>query len=326
MRYLYIEKRHPDIILKNPWPMRAMRMAQEFEAKGLEYDLSYIDNFSIDFVDGETIIKFAGKDLKEFTHIIFGGHQNGNEWDYKTKVIVAEYVKKYNEEITDNSKKIHLQNQEFILNMPYYDKIHMGLLATQYDLPYLNSYYRKDGDYLNKTEELSGYPTISKHALGTNDRLKGDDGKMRTKKNVFLVEEKSGWDQDRLKDKDKSEFFIQEFSPAAEDYRIFVSKGKVVGGWKRISLDDSFMTVGGDRKYVLYNSPSPEIIEICEKAASVWGVDFMALDFIYRDGKPVILEYSMHPGFKAYEEKCEAGETEMDKEPINVAKTIIESF
>jgi len=324
MKYLYIEKRHPDIILKNPWPMRAMRMQEEFKALGLPYHLAYIDDFSIDFINGETIIKFDNIDLREFSHIIFGGHQNASQTDYKTKVIVAEYLKKYNQE--HPNKQILLQNQDFILKMPYYDKIHMGLLATQYNLPYLNSYYRGDGDYINHIDELSGYPTITKHAIGTNDRIRKENGKMMTKKNVFLVEKEEDWNQDRLKEKNKSNFFIQEFSPAAEDYRIFVSKGKVVGGWKRISLDDSFMTVGGDRKYVLYNSPSPEINNICEKASQVWSVDFMALDFIYVNNKPVILEYSMNPGFKAYEEKCEAGKTELDKKPINVARTIIKSF
>ena len=46
----------------------------------------------------------------------------------------------------------------------------------------------------------------------------------------------------------------------------------------------------------------------------------MALDFMYKDDKPYILEFSMHPGFNAYETKCEDGE------PIDVADAIIASF
>lgn len=300
-----------------------MRFIEEFEKANIPYHIAYIDSFTITYVDGEINITFGGKNLKEFTHVIFGGHNSDSEWDYRIKVITAEYTKKYNQENPDS--QIKLQNQEFILNMPYYDKLHMALISMQHNLPHLNTYYRNDGAYEANEDFSGGYPIIAKHALGLNERIE-KNGKRLLKKNVFLIENPEGWHQDRLDTKDKKEFFTQQYSKAGEDYRIFVSKGKVVGGWKRISLDDSFMTVGGKRRYELYNTPAPEIVDVCEKAAKAWGADFMALDFIYKEEQPVILEFSMHPGFNAYENKCEAGNEETSKEPINVPKVTIESF
>lgn len=322
MKYLYIEKRQ-NVDLKEEWPNRAMRMIEEFEAANLDFAIAYNDSFEIDFTDGETIIRFDGHDLRDFTHIFFGGHRSETRWDYEIKVIVATYCKTYNKAHVD--APIHLQNQEFILKMPYYDKLHMAFLCMQHGIPHLNTYYRRDGNYSENIENYGGYPTIAKHVWGVNDRVE-IDGKNMVKKNVFKIDDADEWQQARLADKRLSQFFTQQFSQAGEDYRIFVSKGKVVGGWKRISLDDSFMTVGGERKYELYNNPAPEILEICEKASNAWGVDFMALDFIYAGNQPVVLEFSMHPGFKAYETKTEAPESDTEQKPINVAKTIIESF
>lgn len=325
MKYLYIEKRQ-NIVLTNPWPKRAMRFIQEFKDLGLEHDVVYNDSFSINLVDGNVAISFDGKALTDYTHVIFGGHRSETRWDYEVKVIVAQFIKKHNSE--NSNSQIKLQNIDFMLNFPYYDKIQMAAICMLNDIPHLNTYYRRDGMYDKNIDKMSGYPTITKHVWGVNDRIPNPNkpGKTMVKKTVYRVEDTQGWQQERLKEKDLSQFFIQEYSPAGEDYRIFVSKGKVVGGWKRISLDDSFMTVGGERKYELYNSPAKEMVEACEKASKAWGVDFMALDFIYKGDTPVVLEFSMHPGFNAYENKCEPGKDSNSKEPINVAKTIIESF
>ena len=90
-------------------------------------------------------------------------------------------------------------------------------------------------------------------------------------------------------------FFTQEFSETATDYRIFVSKGKVIGGWKR-EAKTGFMTVlAKNSTYTYYNDPAPEIVDICERAAKAWEVDFMALDFMYKNDKPYILEFSNRP-------------------------------
>ena len=70
----------------------------------------------------------------------------------------------------------------------------------------------------------------------------------------------------------------------------------------------------------MYNNPEPEVVEIAERFANILEADFIAVDFMYKDGKPYVQEFSFHPGFKAYETKIEDGE------PINVADAIITSL
>jgi len=100
--------------------------------------------------------------------------------------------------------------------------------------------------------------------------------------------------------------------------RIFVSKNEVVGGWRR-KAKKGFMTVS-QGEYIIYNDPTPEIKELAIKTSKAFKADFIATDFMFKDGKPYLQEISLHPGFKAYEEKATG-----DK-PVNIAKIIIESF
>ena len=113
------------------------------------------------------------------------------------------------------------------------------------------------------------------------------------------------------------DFFSQEFSDSGEDYRVFVKLGKVIGGWKR-KASEGFMTVNKGI-YEMYNEPNDEIRTIAEKVASLLDADFMAVDFMYINGKPTVQEWSYHPGYKAYETKIEG-------EPVNIAEAIITAF
>ncbi len=59
---------------------------------------------------------------------------------------------------------------------------------------------------------------------------------------------------------------------------------------------------------------------MAEKVAKVFKADFIAVDFMSdKDGNMLLQEISLHPGFKAYENKIEG-------EPVNIAKAIIEAF
>jgi len=100
--------------------------------------------------------------------------------------------------------------------------------------------------------------------------------------------------------------------------RIFVSKHKIIGGWRR-KAKKGFMTVS-QGEYIMYNKPSPEIAKLAIKTSKAFKADFIATDFMFKNGKPYLQEISFHPGFKAYEEKAKG-----DK-PANIAKAIIESF
>ena len=113
------------------------------------------------------------------------------------------------------------------------------------------------------------------------------------------------------------DFFLQEFSDEAEDYRLFVKNNKVIAGWKR-KASDGFMTVSKGI-YEMYNNPDEEMKSIAEKVSSLLEADFMAVDFMYIRDKAHVQEISFHPGYKAYETKIEG-------EPVNIAEAIISAF
>lgn len=305
--YLYIEKRQRVKKTDSPYSRRATRIADELEAMGLNYKIAHFDEIEVDFKNDKITVLADGEDITRFSHIIFGGHSGYKEYELKRLIV----------DVAQASGNTQVQNADFIKKLPYYTKIGFAKVCVENNLPHLHTYFSNTGSYESQ-QEIS-YPYIAKHYNGENDLVREGE-KDVIRKNVFIIEDNNSWQQERLSEKSPADFLIQEFADAGEDLRIFVSNGKVVGGWKRIA-GEGFMTVGGEgRRYVYYNSPAQEIVDICEKAASAWSVDFMALDFIYKDGKPYILEFSMNPGFHAYETKCEDGE------PVNVARAIIESF
>lgn len=312
MHYLYIDKRQR-IETGNQYPKKVERIIDEFNELGYKYDFAYFDQIEISFNYNKVEVMANGKDITQYTHILFGGHITRRE--YELKWIIVDLIDRYNAQ--NNSSKILVQNSKFIKKMPHYSKIMMAKICIDYGLPHLNTYYNSNGNYKDGQNPF-GYPIIAKHYIGKNDIVK-DKGEEKIKKNVFKLDKVADWSQERLRNKDLKNFFIQEFSDVGEDIRTFVSKGKVVGGWKRVA-GTGFMTVTKGSTYIYYNNPSSDIVEICEKAATAWESDFMALDFIYKKGEPYILEFSMHPGFNAYENKCIEGE------PVNIARTILDSF
>jgi hypothetical protein len=323
MRYLYIEKRQR--VKKEDsteLSRRATRIKEEMDALDIDNDVFHLDELSIQFIDGETRILLKSQEdpskkanIEDYTHVIFGGHSLGTN-EYELKKFIIKYIDEFNR--IHPTKQIAIQNRTAMSKLPFYSKLDVAQICMDHNLPHLNTYYSTAGDYRADLGPLS-YPIVAKHIDGENDIIV-EDGKEKIKKNVFLVKDGSGWDQERLNEKDLSEFFIQEFTEIGEDYRIFLTRDSVIGGWKRISPEDNFITVSKGSEYHYYNKPDKEIMDICEKAREALEFDFLALDFIYKDGKPYILEFSLHPGFHAYETKCINGE------PANIAKAIVEAI
>lgn len=310
-RYLYLEKKQR-VETENELSKRALRIVEELDRMKASFQISHFDDVTLNYTPAGIEIKVAGENILEFTHIVFGGHHLHGSM-YEIKRIIVDLVDEWN--VKNPDRQIKVQNSEVIKKMVYYDKLYMAKMLLEADLPQLVTYYSASGDYKDNRGPIE-YPLIVKHVNGEND-LVPIDGKLQVKKNVFLVKDESDWDQERLVDKDVSEFFIQEFAPSGEDYRIFVTKHGIVGGWRRIAQGDNFMTVAKGSEYKYYNEPSDEITQICQKAIKTWGGDFMAIDFIMKEDRPNILEFSLHPGFSAYENKCEDGE------PANIAEAIL---
>lgn len=315
MKYLIIDKRQRvEVATMGKIPTGSARLVEELEKKNIPYDFAYNDEIEFMFHNSSTKIKIQGHDIKEYSNIIFRGHSLDDEREYQYKRFIIDYVEQYNQD--NPEKKVNIQNSKAIKNLPYYNKIAFAMLCSKNNLPYFDTYFHTNGEYLKEREMLKEYPLIIKEYSGTN-RIELIDGKEKIKKNVFKLEKDEDYKQENLDGQDLSHFFIQEFSDAGEDYRIFVKLGKVIAGWKRKAVT-GFMTVSKG-EYEMYNQPNEEITAIAEKMASVLEADFMAVDFMYIHGKPHIQEISFHPGYKAYE-------TKIDGEPVNIAEAIITAF
>lgn len=315
MKYLIIDKRQRvEVATMGEIPTGSARLIEELNKRNIPYDFAYNDEIEFLFHNGSTVIKAKGNDITGYSNVIFRGHSLDNEREYQYKRFIIDYIDQYN---SDNpEKKVIIQNSKAIKNLPYYNKIAFAMLCSKNNLPYFDTYFHTNGEYQKERDILQEYPLIIKEYSGAN-RTEMIDGKEKIKKNVFKLENNDDYKQENLDGQDLSHFFIQEFSDAGEDYRIFVKLGKVIAGWKRKAVN-GFMTVSKG-EYEMYNQPNEEITTIAEKMASVLEADFMAVDFMYIHGTPHIQEISFHPGYKAYETKIEG-------EPVNIAEAIITAF
>ncbi len=289
------------------------RLQEELDKKDIEHDFCHFDEITISVEDNKLVARAKQTPLNEYTHIIFRGHRT--HYEYMTKLLVVEYADKHG---------IKVQNSEFIKILPYYNKVQQMVVMAQNDIPYLDSYYSLDGHYDQKEQKLDdlNFPLIYKHTEGEY-RVEKIDGKRKLKKNVYLVNDKAELKElieKRDKPEDKfikkaSKYFLQEFVDIGEDYRAMMSGGKYLGGWKRVATD-SFLTVRKG-EYTLYNEPSEQFRKLSCKVAEVFKADYCAIDIIYVDKKPYILEINMEPGFKSFETKLEGND-------VNVAKAMIE--
>ncbi|MFA7678436.1 MAG: hypothetical protein WCY00_02945 [Candidatus Dojkabacteria bacterium] len=315
MKYLIIDKRQRvKVDGMGEIPTGSARLMEELKLRNIECDFIYNDQLEFLFENGSILITANGRDIKEYSNIIFRGHSLDDDKEYQYKRYIIDYTDEYNKNNPEN--RILVQNSKAIKNFPYYNKIAIAMFCSKNSIPHFNTYFRTDGNYLSERKMLKEYPLIIKEYRGKN-RLENIDGKEKVKKNVFKLNSNEDLQQRELTTQDLKDFFLQEFSDQAEDYRLFVKLGKVIGGWRR-KASDGFMTVSKGI-YEMYNNPDEEMRLIAEKVSSLLQADFIAVDFMYIRNKPHIQEFSFHPGYKAYETKIEG-------EPVNIAEAIITAF
>jgi len=312
MKYLIIDKKQR--ILKETNTYANIRIGEELNKKNIPHTFAYFDELEFLFLNGETLIKVNGEDIRKYSHIILRGHDLHSEREYQFKRYIVDYTDQYNANNPQN--KILVQNSKSIKKLPYYNKIALAMFCSQNNIPYFNSYFRTDGKYEEKRDMLNTYPLIIKDYFGAN-RIENINGGDKIKKNVFKVDSPSQYQQEYLKELDLSNMFIQELSDSNMDMRIFVKMGEVVGGWKR-HQGQCFMTVSKG-VYSMYNEPEDRYKNFARNVARIFEADFIAVDIMDMRGEPLLQEISLHPGFKAYETKIEG-------EPINIAEAIITAF
>lgn len=313
MKFLIIDKKQR-VELKSEYSFVLTRLLEEVVALGHEAEVCYFENIQMQFDTEGMKIMVNDRDLREFTHIIPRGHSLDSAIQYETKRIIADYIDQHNTNNPQN--RIEMQNAQAIKNFPYYDKLYMSAICSQNNIPLIDSYYRLDGGYPMKQLPLSS-PYIVKNYLGQVE-LRTIDGKEKIKKNVFKIEKDTDWQQENLINKDLKDYLIQEFIPTGEDVRIFIKLGKAIAAFKRVATEGFMTVVRG--KYTIFDlNENRETMELAEKVAQIFKADFMAVDFMYKDGKPLLQEISFSPGFKAFEIKIEGNQ-------MNMAKEIVTAF
>lgn len=315
MKFLIVDIRKRVGNLKTPH-YAVERIQSVLSSKNIPSDLCHYDEIGTYVENGQLNITAKNTPLTDYTHIIMRGHRTNEEYMLKRFVV----------DFTQN-KGIFVQNAEFIKTLSHYNKITQMELFALNDIPYPDSYYNVDGRYWEKKDALSriGFPLIYKHITGEY-RIEKIDGKPKTKKNVFLVKsakelksecEKRDNPQSPFISK-PSQYFIQKYAEIGEDYRAIMIGGKFLSGWKR-EATKNFLTVSKGSTYSLYDKPSSDFLDLAERAAEAARADYCAVDIIYINNTPHVLEINMNPGFKAFETKIEGAN-------VDVATAIVDQM
>ena len=156
MKYLIIDKRQRvKTANENNIASTNIRFMEELDKKGTPYTLAYFDELEFEFINGETVIKIQGVDIKKYTHILLRGHDLHNDMQYHFKRYIIDYIDEYN--VNNPDKKILIQNSKSIKKLPYYNKIALAQFCNSNNIPYFNTYFRADGNYSAHRDVLNAF-------------------------------------------------------------------------------------------------------------------------------------------------------------------------
>lgn len=292
------------------------RISDVLTSKDIPVTLAHYDDIAVSMKDGTLTITVLGKPLESFTHVIMRGHRT--HYEYMLKQYIAAYAETHN---------VRVQNAEMIKFLSHYTKLNQLNIIAEAQLPYIDSYYCIDGRYWEKKEALAsiGFPMVYKHTEGIY-RIDVIDGKHKTKKNVYLVNDKGELEQECIRRDNPEElftlkpsmYFIQKYINSGEDYRAVMLNGKLISAWKRVA-NRSFLTVGAGSEYSRYNNPDKKFVEIAVKTARTFKAEYCAVDMMFVKNTPYVVEINMNPGFKALE-------TKVKDNTVDVAQSIVESM
>ena len=112
---------------------------------------------------------------------------------------------------------------------------------------------------------------------------------------VFLVKNKKQLMEKILKipENKKEMLVVQEKVDSDFDIRLLFFKNKLLGGMKRFSDNflNNFNQGGKVEKYI----PNKEELKTAKKAIKKFGMDYIAVDLMYKNKKPVIIEIQVGP-------------------------------
>lgn len=204
------------------------------------------------------------------------------------------------------SKGSKLLNGESFNKWPSLDKTTQYINLAGKHLPVVESFSFSSKDELRKWSE-GAYPFVAKDIIGSNGI------------GVFKISESS--DLLRLLEEFNSNFKIkallfQKFLPKAEDLRVIVLNGKIIGAMKRIAPAGSFLSnysQGGTVKpYNIKNDLEARRLALA--TSKLFKLDYCGIDLMKnKEGKWVVLEVNRACQFEGFEKST----------GINIASKIV---
>jgi RimK family alpha-L-glutamate ligase len=205
------------------------------------------------------------------------------------------------------SKGSKLLNEKSFDRWPSLDKTTQYINLSQSNIPVVESFSFTSVDELKKWSKNS-YPFVAKDIIGSS----GID--------VFKIS--GGTDLLKLLKKYNSNFKIksllfQRFLPKAEDLRVIVLNGKIVGAMKRIATAGSFLSnysQGGNvEPYKI--GDDLDAVKITLDTSKLFKLDYGGIDLMKnKEGRWIVLEVNRACQFEGFEKST----------GINVASKIVE--
>lgn len=166
-----------------------------------------------------------------------------------------------------------------------------GILSA-HGIPVLDTYVFNSFKQFELVKNRISFPLISKESTGSHGA------------GVTLIK-----DLDQLyvhfMSRSIDQILLQEFVDSStnerSDIRVLIVGRKILGAFERYASKDrlttNYSTGGNIRKFEL----TQEIIHICNKLLEIFEIEFAGIDFIFKEGKPYVLEINRSPQFKGFE-------------------------
>ncbi len=141
--------------------------------------------------------------------------------------------------------------------------------------------------FLDKTEDLFGFPLIVKEAFGSFG------------KQVYLVKNRAEL-KNVVEKIGFKPFLVQEFikNSCGRDVRVYVVGDKVVCRMLRVNKNDFRSNVSGGGEAFLFEA-NAEIDEAALCACKALGTDFAGVDVMFGEDSPVVCEVNSNPHFRS---------------------------
>ncbi len=193
-------------------------------------------------------------------------------------------------------------NESILNNYPIYNKFTQSQIFRTHTIPTPRTFHFTDNDAdvilpFMERENLS-FPIVLKKSSGS----KGTS--------VFLAH--SPKELKKILFYRTKNFILQEYIPNTEDYRVFYINQKVIGIMKRAGNNDwrNNFSLGGS----VFSHTDSAMSQFAEQICKDLGYDNAGIDIIIHDGKFLVLEINLTPGFEGFEKAT----------GINIGKEFVE--